>query len=199
MTTADKLAFLKEKFLNSAYVKDAQKGYIVVKEFNLSIDPDILSFASKCWAEKYAELQPLDAIVGLPDAGSRLVSVLAEMLHVKSILPSKRTTTIPGAWEDVVSYSNASFTMGQDEVQSHIGFIKPSTSVLLVDDVVAHGDTAVAAIKALQKAEVHVAGFAVLFDKVWQKGIERIKAETGVEVYSLIRIQEIRADGQIIL
>ncbi len=196
MTTHDKLTFLKQKFLSTAFVKDAAKGYVVVKEFNLSIDPDILQFASRCWAEHYHQDTHIDAIVGLPDAGARLVSVLGEMLRVKHILPSKRTLVIPGAWENVVSFTNKSFTTNQEEIKSHIGFVKPGMRVLLVDDVVAHGTTAVAAIKALQQAGVEVVGLAVLFDKTWQGGIEVIKKETGIEAYSLISITTITPDGQ---
>lgn len=193
-----KHSFLVQKFLESAFVKDAEKGYVVVENFNLAIEPDILQFASRCWAEHYHQAK-VDAIVGLPDAGSRLVSILAEMLRVPVILPSKRTTHVPGAWKDVVSYGNASFTTNQDEVKSHIGFVKPGMKVLLVDDVIAHGNTAVAAIKALQAAGIEVIGLAVLFDKGWQGGVERIKAETGIEACSLITLKAISPEGKISL
>jgi adenine/guanine phosphoribosyltransferase-like PRPP-binding protein len=199
MTTHDKLEFLRQKFLQSVFVKDAEKGYIVAKSFNLAIDPDVLQFASRCWAEKYHDHKQIDAIIGLPDAGSRLISVLGEMLRVKTILPSKRTLIVPGAWEDVVSYSNESFTTNQDEVKSHIGFVHAGMKVLLVDDVIAHGTTAVAAIKALQAAGVEVLGLAVLFDKQWQGGAARIAQETGVEAFSLISVQEITPQKDIIL
>jgi adenine/guanine phosphoribosyltransferase-like PRPP-binding protein len=199
MKNQDKLVFLKQKFLESAFVKDAKKGYIVVKSFNLAIDPDVLEFASRCWAEHFHHDTHIDAIVGLPDAGARLVSVLGEMLRVGSILPSKRTLVVPGAWEDVVSYRNQSFTTNQDEVQSHIGFMKAGMRVLLVDDVVAHGNTAIAAIKALQAAGVEVIGLAVLFDKAWQGGVERIESETGVKVFSLINIKKITPKGKVVL
>lgn len=199
MTTQDKLDFLKQKFLQSAYVKDAAKGYVVVKSFNLAIDPDVLEFASRCWAEHYHHDTSIDAIVGLPDAGARLVSVLGEMLRVGVILPSKRSSVIPGAWEDVVSYANKSFTMDQQEIKSHIGFVKSGMRVLLVDDVIAHGNTAVAAIKSLQDRGVDVVGLAVLFDKSWQNGLTRIAAETQVKPFSLIHINEITPDGEIVL
>lgn len=201
MSYQDKISFLEKKFLETVFVKDAAKGYLVVEPFNLAIDPDILQFASSAWAEHYHHHTDLDAIVGLPDAGSRLVSVLAPMLRVGKILPSKRVATPPGAWRDVVSFSNASFTAAseKDEVVSHIGFVKAGERVLLVDDVVAHGSTAVAAIKALQSAQVKVAGLAVLFDKAWQGGVERIKKETGVDVFSLVTIREISDQGEICL
>jgi xanthine phosphoribosyltransferase len=197
MTTADKISFLKQRFLENAFVKDAAKGYIVVKDFNLAIDPDIIQFASMCWAEQYHSQTDIDAMVGLPDAGARLVSVLAGMLRVGRILPSKRTDQAPGSWTDVVSYSNASFTGNKKDVVSQIGFVKAGAKVLVVDDVVAHGNTAVAAIKALQQAGAEVVGLAVLFDKAWQGGVESIKKETGVETFSLISIKNITDQGQV--
>lgn len=199
MTISNKLSLLQTRFLESAYVKDAQKGYVVVKEFNLSIDPDILELASSCWAQQYHHDTHIDAIVGLPDAGSRLVSILAGMLRVKTILPSKRSSTVPGAWQDVVSFTNNSFTMDTQDIRSHIGFVKPGMRVLLIDDVVAHGTTAIAAISALQMAGIEVIGLAVLFDKTWQHGVERVAQETGVEVFSLIRIDEITPKGEVVL
>ena len=199
MTTQDKLQFLKQKFMETVFVKDAEKGYLVAKSFNLAIDPDVLEFASRCWAEHYHEIKQIDAIIGLPDAGARLISVLGEMLRVSVILPSKRTAVVPGAWQDVVSYSNSSFTTNQDEIKSHIGFVKAGMQVLLVDDVVAHGTTAIAAIKALQAAGVEVIGLAVLFDKQWQGGISKIEAETGVKVFSLISVTGINQDKPVLL
>ncbi len=199
MTIATKLSLLQNRFLESAFIKDAEKGYIVVKDFNLSIDPDILEIASSCWAKQYHHDTHIDAIVGLPDAGSRLVSILGSMLRVKTILPSKRSTTVPGAWQDVVSFSNNSFTMDTQDIRSHIGFVKPGMRVLLVDDVVAHGTTAIAAISALQKAGIEVMGMAALFDKTWQHGVERVAQETGVEVFSLIRIEKITPEGEVVL
>lgn len=199
MTTDQKRSLLKQLFLHSAFVKDAEKGYVVVENFNLAIDPDVLELASRCWADLYGEHKDIDAVVGLPDAGARLAPLLAEKIHAKTILPSKRVPHPPGAWKDIVSYSNSSFTTNQDEVVSHIGFVRSGMKVLLVDDVVAHGNTAVAAIHALQKAGVIVVGIAVLFDKTWQKGRERIEKETGVKVSSLISLEQITPEGEIVL
>lgn len=199
MNMSSKISFLKQKFLESAFVKDAAKGYIVVKAFNILIDLDVLQFASRCWAERYHHDTHIDAVVGLPDAGARLTPLVGEMLRVKFILPSKRSAVIPGSWEDVISFSNASFTMGQDTIISHIGFVKPGMRVLLIDDVVAHGSTAIAAIKALQKQGAEVVGLAVLFDKTWQGGLAKITKETGVEAFSLISVKKIAKNGEVIL
>lgn len=197
MTHHDMIGFLKERFLKEAVVPDAAKGYVVVESFNLAIDPDILSLASRCWAREFHTHHDIDAIVGLPDAGARLVSILADSLRIPSILPAKRTQTVPGAWKQVVSWSNTSFTMDVADQQSHIGFVKPGMKILLVDDVVAYGDTAIAAIQALKAHGADIVGLCVLFDKVWQGGVEAIRSTTGVETTSLIRIEAITNDGQL--
>lgn len=199
MQTSDTLSILRQEFLSIAKVKDVKKGYIHAGAFNLALDPDLLSLVSRCWAEHYVEQPRIDAIVGLPDAGSRLVSMVADMLRIKKILPSKRTPTAPGSWESVIKFNNSSFTTEQEELTSQIGFIEPGMRLLIVDDVVAHGTTAIAAIKALQKAGVKIVGLAVVFDKVWQGGVEKITAETGVPVFSLIRIKKLTKQGKLIL
>ncbi|MBW7943948.1 phosphoribosyltransferase [Patescibacteria group bacterium] len=199
MTTDQKRVLLKQLFLQNAFVKDADKGYVVAESFNLAIDPDILELASRCWADIYQHRKDIEAVVGLPDAGTRLAPLLAEKIHAHAILPSKRVPHPPGAWKDVVSYSNTSFTTNKDEVVSHIGFVRSGMKVLLVDDVVAHGNTAVAAIQALQQANVDVVGLAVLFDKAWQDGIKRIEQETKVKVSSLISLEKITPTGDLVL
>lgn len=199
MTTSEKIEILQQQFLKGAYVKDAAQGYVVAKEFNLTIDPQLLTIASQCWAEQFRNTHNIDAIVGLPDAGARLVPVVGSMLHIPHILPSKRAAVVPGAWENVVSFSNASFTTGQQGVSSHIGFVEPGMRVLVLDDVIAHGNTAIAAIQALKAAGAEVAGMQVLFEKVWQGGSKKIAQETGITPFSLIRIEEIQPDGSIIL
>ncbi|MDH5532825.1 MAG: phosphoribosyltransferase family protein [Candidatus Pacebacteria bacterium] len=199
MHNTDSLSILRNSFLSIAKVKDAQKGYITAVPFNISLDPDLLSLVSRSWAEHYVDYPRIDAIVGLPDAGSRLVSIVADMLRIRKILPSKRTKIAPSSWESVVKFSNKSFTTGQDDIVSQIGFLQPGMRLLIVDDVVAHGSTAVAAIKALQDYGVEIVGLAVIFDKKWQGGVEKIEKETGVPVFSLISIESISEEGKIIL
>ncbi len=196
MKPQDHITILKKLFLKTSVVKDAKSGYIVAKPFNLCIDSDVLEIASRCWASQYRKVD-IDAIVGLPDAGARLVSLLANMLGISVILPAKRSTILPGAWENVVTYQNDSFTTGQKGIQSHIGFVQKGRRVLVIDDVIARGDTAIAAIKALQANGVIVVGLGVLFDKLWENGAKQIKKETGVDTFSLISIQNISPKGEI--
>ncbi|MEP7166671.1 MAG: phosphoribosyltransferase family protein [Candidatus Woesebacteria bacterium] len=196
MKPQDHLTILKKLFIENSVVKDAKSGYIVAKPFNLCIDSDVLEIASRCWANEYRK-NDIDAIVGLPDAGARLVSILANMLGISTILPAKRSSILPGAWENIVSYENDSFTTGQKGIQSHIGFVQPKMKILVIDDVIARGNTAVAAIKALQAKGAIVVGLGALFDKVWQNGAVQIEKETGVKAFSLISIQTISEAGEI--
>lgn len=97
MHNNDSLSILRNSFLSIAKVKDAQKGYITAIPFNISLDPDLLSLVSRSWAEHYVDHLRIDAIVGLPDASSRLVSIVADMLRIRKILSSKRTKVALGS------------------------------------------------------------------------------------------------------
>lgn len=196
MTLSDQLhQALINHFLSTAVVKDPEKGYLVLRDFNLDLQPTLIARAAEWWAEQLADV-PHDAMVGLPDAGSRLVLPLAMQLKTPRVLPAKRTQTVPGSWQNVVSYANQSFTMAQQAVPSHIGFVQPGQRIILVDDVVAYGDTALTAIKAIGEAGAEVVGLAVLFAKEWQGGVERITAQTGVPVHSVITVKSI-SNGEI--
>lgn len=190
-----KIEQLKKIFLEQSRVTNIEKGYIVAEHFNITIKTTILKLLAEVWADEYRD-EKIDAIVGLPQAGTALATALALELGAETILPTRKYA-LPGSWQNVVTYHADSFTNGVDRVPSYLGGIISDENILMVDDVAAHGTTGVAAIKALQKAGVNVVGLAVIFDKIWQGGVERIQEETGVPVHSLIRISEITSDGQI--
>jgi len=80
---------------------------------------------------------------------------------------------------------NYALEYGVDTIEIHADVIKPGDRVLLVDDLIATGGTAVAAVSLLRRtgAEVTHAGFVIdLFDL---GGAEKLRA-TGVEVFKLI-------------
>lgn len=192
---------LNKWFLQNAKVTDLKKGYVVVSPLNIDIHTDLLEIIITCWAKQFSKIH-IDSIVGIPDAGARYATPLALKLKAKRTLPAKKRS-YPIGWEKlgkVVQYEARSFTGFTEEVTtSFIGGVRKGEKVLLVDDVTARGDVGVAAIKALQKAGVIVVGLAIVFDKIEQGGVERIEKETGVKVFSLIRIQHIAEDGSIIL
>lgn len=74
---------------------------------------------------------------------------------------------------------------GEDEVEIHTDAVAPDESVLLVDDLVATGGTAEAAVKLLRQAGANVVGAAFVINLPDLGGAERIAA-IGVPVHALV-------------
>ena len=72
----------------------------------------------------------------------------------------------------------------------NLSFVQKGDRVLILDDVCATGETGYRIIEGLKKRGVTVVGFAVLFDKVFQGGLDYV-ATTGVKVFSCIRVETI--------
>jgi adenine phosphoribosyltransferase len=72
---------------------------------------------------------------------------------------------------------------GQDVLEMHKDAIHAQDSVLVVDDVLATGGTLNACLELIQRAEGHIAGFAVLVELDFLAGRSRLP---GQNIHSLI-------------
>lgn len=188
------LAYLKEEFLRDAKVLDPDRGYISVSSFNLRMKPQILQAAAKLIAQYFSN-QPIDIIHGIPHSGNYLGTAVALELqgHVR-LHASRKDQHIPLTWKDVYREEIRSFTTSSDSFTIFSGinlsFVKKGDRVLILDDVCATGETGYKIIEGLQNRGVVVVGFAVLFDKIFQGGLEYI-ATLGIKTFSCIRVEKI--------
>mgnify|MGYP001809842685 CR=1 FL=1 len=74
---------------------------------------------------------------------------------------------------------------GEDEAEIHVDAIAPGEAVLVVDDLIATGGTAEAAITLLRRAGARIIGAAFVIDLPELGGAERIEA-MGVPVHALV-------------
>lgn len=96
-------------------------------------------------------------------------------------IPVRKKGKLPG---ETIG-QNYALEYGVDTIEIHADVIKPGDRVLLVDDLIATGGTALAAVSLLRRtgAEVNHAGFVIdLFDL---GGAAKLR-EVGVEVFKLI-------------
>jgi adenine phosphoribosyltransferase len=96
-------------------------------------------------------------------------------------IPVRKKGKLPG---ETIG-QNYALEYGVDTIEIHADVIKPGDRVLLVDDLIATGGTAVAAVSLLRRtgAEVTHAGFVIdLFDL---GGADKLRG-TGIEVFKLI-------------
>lgn len=189
------LDFLRQEFLHDAKVIDLERGYISASSFNLRMKPSILAAASRLIAHEFNGEQ-IDIIHGIPHSGNYLATAVAlAMDNGKTrIHSSRKDQNVPTTWKDIFRAELRSFTTSNSGMTVFSGinlsFVLPGDRVLVIDDVCATGETGVGIVEGLQKRGVQVAGFAVLFDKVFQRGLAAV-AQTGVKVYSCIHVTEI--------
>ncbi|MBY0448395.1 MAG: adenine phosphoribosyltransferase [Hyphomonadaceae bacterium] len=77
---------------------------------------------------------------------------------------------------------------GEDEVEIHRDAVAPGERVLLVDDLIATGGTAEAAVKLLRRAGAEIVGAAFVINLPDLGGAQRIEA-MGVPVRSLVSFE----------
>lgn len=188
-----------KEFLKEARVIDADKGYISVPAFNLRMKPAVLQAAAQAIAQEFKN-DKIEVIHGIPHSGNYLATAVALALANVRLHTSRKDQNIPAAWKDVYRQEVRSFTSSGAGVDVFSGinlsFVKEGDRVLVTDDVCARGETGFKIVKGLQERGVKVIGFAVLFDKVFQGGLELVKS-LGVKVFSCVRVKAISKIGQI--
>ena len=191
---------LKREFLAEAKVIDVERGYISVSSFNLRMKPEVLAAAAKLIADFFKN-DKIDTVHGIPHSGNYLATAVALALDGQVRLHSSRKDqNIPTSWKDVYRQEVRSFTTSSSGVDVFSGinlsFVKKGDRVLLLDDVCARGETGYKIIKGLQERGVKVVGFAVLFDKVFQGGLDYVTG-LGVKVFSCVRVKKIASNDKV--
>lgn len=192
MTSHDDQQFLQRAFLSNVKVFDAQKGYLSVPPFNLRINPAVLQASARLIASRFKD-RDVQIVHGIPHSGSYLATAVTMQLGVH-LHASRKDSAVPTFWKEVYRREVKAFAHISAGLDIYAGlnfsFVRKGDKVLLVDDVCASGQTGVAIIEGLLERGVHVVGFAVQFDKVFQGGLARIE-NLGVPVFSCVRVKEI--------
>ena len=121
-----------------------------------------------------------DLIAGIDARGFVFAAALAQRLH-RGLLLIRKDGKLPGrtiAEEYALEY-------GTDRLAMHVDACAPGARVLLVDDLIATGGTALAGVKLLRRAGAVVSGAAFAIDLIDLGGADRLRAE-GVPVHALL-------------
>ena len=125
----------------------------------------------------------IDKVAGIEARGFILGGAVAHQLSV-GFLPVRKTGKLPA---ETLSQTYE-LEYGTDEVEIHADAVAPGEKVLVVDDLVATGGTAEAAIKLLRRAGAEVVGCSFVVDLPDLGGAKRIEA-LGVKVASLVAFE----------
>ncbi len=132
-----------------------------------------------------ALVQPLagrkiDKVAGIEARGFILGGAVAHQLSV-GFTPLRKKGKLP--YKTVaVEYA---LEYGTDVIEMHVDAVLKGERVLLIDDLIATGGTALAGVKLLQEAGAEVVGAAFVIDLPDLGGAERLR-QAGVPVQTLI-------------
>jgi adenine phosphoribosyltransferase len=127
--------------------------------------------------------RPLDAIAGIEARGFLFGAALAHALGLGVVLLRKKNK-LPGAVLGV----NYALEYGQDRIEVHADAIRPGQRILLVDDLIATGGTALAGVELLRQGGAVVDRAAFVIDLPDLGGAERLRA-AGVDVTALVAFE----------
>jgi adenine phosphoribosyltransferase len=151
-------------------VKDFPKEGILFKDITPILeDPKLCNEIINEFVRLLSDVK-LNAIVGVESRGFLFGMMLANQLGVPFI-PVRKKGKLP---YKTVSYKY-DLEYGSAEVEMHIDTIKPNWRVLVHDDLLATGGTAVAAAELIKQQGASVAGFAFLVGLDFLNGNEKLK------------------------
>lgn len=120
----------------------------------------------------------IDKVLGIEARGFMIAAPLAYRFTA-GLIPVRKKGKLP--WE--VATETYDLEYGTDSLEIHRDAIEPGERILIVDDVLATGGTALATAQLTERCGGKVSGIAMLMELAFLKGRERLE---GYNVFSLI-------------
>ncbi len=156
-------------------VPDFPKPGILFKDITPALaDPAAFRAAVDVLAA-YAAPRDVASVLGVEARGFILGAALAARLGA-GFVPARKPGKLPAA-VDRVAYA---LEYGSDSLEVHVGSFAPGERVLVVDDVIATGGTASAAVELVKRQGAAVVGVAFLIELTFLNGRSRLPAGTDV-------------------
>ncbi len=145
----------------------------------LLLDP--AGFATTIERMVTATIGPVDLVAGIEARGFLFAAALAVPLRA-GVLLIRKDGKLPGA----TIAEDYALEYGKDRIAMHEDALVPGQRVLLVDDLIATGGTARAAVRLLRKAGATIEQAQFVVDLPDLGGADAVRAE-GIRVDALIR------------
>ncbi|MCF6176197.1 MAG: adenine phosphoribosyltransferase [Victivallaceae bacterium] len=159
-------------------IPDFPKPGIIYKDITpLLKDPAIFAEIIEILSERYCNTRP-DYIAGIESRGFIFGAALALKLGC-GFIPVRKAGKLP---YKTVSESYQ-LEYGSAEIEVHVDAVEKNAKVILVDDLLATGGTAVAAVKLLKQLNADIIGVEFIIELAFLNGRSRLD---GYTVNSLI-------------
>ncbi|MHB0952686.1 MAG: adenine phosphoribosyltransferase [Allorhizobium sp.] len=161
-------------------IPDYPKPGIIFRDITTLLgNPRAFRRAVDALVQPYAGLK-IDKIAGMEARGFILGGAVAHQLSA-GFVPIRKKGKLP---HETVSIAY-SLEYGVDEMEMHIDAVDPGQKVILVDDLIATGGTAVGAVQLLRKIGADVVSACFVIDLPDLGGRQKLEA-LGVEVRTLV-------------
>jgi adenine phosphoribosyltransferase len=127
--------------------------------------------------------EPVDLVAGIEARGFILAGAIADRLGT-GFVPIRKKGKLP--WKTIGQ--EYALEYGTDTIEVHEDALARGKRVLLVDDLIATGGTAAAAIKLLRRLGGEIVGAAFIIDLPELGGVDLLKKE-GVAVHTLMAFE----------
>lgn len=150
-------------------IKDFPREGIVFKDITTVLrDPEAFKHAVELLAEHYKK-QKIDYIAGIEARGFIFGSALAYKMGI-GFIPIRKPGKLPAKTER----ETYELEYGTDSLEIHTDAVEPGKRVLIVDDLLATGGTAEAALKLVKKIGGVIVGMAFVVELEFLKGREKL-------------------------
>jgi len=159
-------------------IPDWPKAGIVFRDITTLIkDPAGLKACLDDFVERYKD-RDIDVIVGIDSRGFILGGALAYLLG-KGFVPVRKKGKLPAATES----QEYDLEYGKDCIEIHKDAIEPGQKVVIIDDLIATGGTALAAAKLVNRLGGEIEEMAFIVDLPEIGGSRKLK-EAGLDFYA---------------
>ena len=162
-------------------VKDFPKEGVVFKDITTAlIRPEILGFIVDSLYQEYKD-QGITKVLGVESRGFIVGATLAYRLGA-GFVPVRKPGKLP---YDKISQSY-SLEYGEDSLEMHVDAVSKEDKVLVHDDLLATGGTAMAVIKMLESLSVKNYSLSFIINLAFLEGEKRIKDRFDKNAFSLL-------------
>lgn len=160
-------------------IPDFPKPGVTFKDITpVLADSQALKTLVDALAEPYKD-EGISKVAGIEARGFTLATPVADRLGA-GFIPMRKPGKLP--WKTV--REDYSLEYGADALEIHTDAAEPGERILIVDDVIATGGTAAAAVRLLRGVNADVVGFSVFIELVFLGGVSKLN---GVPVNALVR------------
>lgn len=176
------MSFDYEKYITD--IPDYPEPGVVFKDITpLLANPEGFQAVVNDIAEHFAN-QGITKVVGAEARGFLVGAPVAHKMGA-GFVPARK----PGKLPREVYTESYELEYGSDSLEIHKDALCKDDRVLIVDDLVATGGTAVASAKLAQKAGATVVGFGFLMELDFLEPHKHISKEFDQEIYSLVHVK----------